>query len=235
MGTIETMDARAELKAVSKLGWIYIGLVVFSLAGTCVSVFAKVNPGPIAPIASVLTILVGFSAVFEPTLRSTQVQAKTTLLAVLLLSALIECIGLVTGFPFGSYKYTDKWVPTVLLDTIQFPLMVPFAWLLVVGASTVLCSRVRLPLLAASIVATGIDFAMEPVMVQKLGYWHWDYPGPLPGGASVLNPVGWLLTSWLIARLVSLSPQENRTTAGLVLGGHCLLTLGIGLMSGISR
>ena len=221
--------------AISTLGWVYLGLVLFSLGGTLLSKLTGLKPGPIAPVASALTIIVGFVAVFEPTLRMKQPQGKTTLIACLLLSAMVECIGIVTGFPFGSYTYTDKWVPTVMFDTFLFPVMLPFAWLLVVGGATVVCSKARLPLLAAAATATAVDFIMEPVMVGRLGYWHWTYPGPLPGGASPLNPIGWLLTSWFIARLISLTPQENRITSAAVLIGHVGLTLGIGAMAAIPR
>ncbi len=231
---MESMS-KAKNSAISVLGWTYIGLVVFSLCGTLLSKLTGLKPGPIAPVASALTILLGFLAVFEPALRIKEPHAKTTLFACLLLAGLIECIGIVTGFPFGSYTYTDKWVPTVLFDTFRFPVMLPFAWLLVVGGATVICNKARFPLLAAASIATAIDFIMEPVMVRKLGYWQWTYPGPLPGGASALNPIGWLLTSWIIARLVSLTPQENRITCAAVLTGHVALTLGIGAMAAIPR
>lgn len=52
--------------------------------------------------------------------------------AILVLSWLVEHVGVTTGFPFGGYHYTD----TLNLKIIGVvPLAVPFAWLLVVPAA----------------------------------------------------------------------------------------------------
>ena len=150
-------------------------------------------------------------------------------------SAGIELLGITTGFPFGRYSYTNVWQPTVEIGSKWLPLMLPFAWLLVVGASTTLCSKLRKPVLTAALLATMIDFLMEPVMTGPLRYWRWETRGPLPGGAAVLNPFGWFLTAYLVALLLSRMKLEKRATAALVLSGHLLLTIGIGAIAMIPR
>jgi uncharacterized membrane protein len=76
---------------------------------------------------------------------------------------------------------------------------------------------------------------MEPVMTGPLAYWHWLEKGPLPGGASLLNPIGWFLTSAAVAWIIAKTKQENRRVALVVLTGHLVLTFGIGAITLIPR
>ncbi|NJP07274.1 MAG: carotenoid biosynthesis protein [Chloroflexaceae bacterium] len=51
---------------------------------------------------------------------------------ILVMSWAVEHIGVITGFPFGTYHYTDVLLPK-LAGVV--PLAIPFAWLLVVPTS----------------------------------------------------------------------------------------------------
>lgn len=160
-------------------------------------------------------------------------RATLALALVLFLGAAVELIGVTTGLPFGRYIYTDRWWPTVPLpDGGRFPLLLPFAWFLVAGAAA-LAVRVRgLPgALLGGLLAAGVDLFMEPVMAGPLDYWRWLEPGPLPGGAPILNFVGWFATASLagaVLRALGSDAVEDVREPRIVLLGHLALTLGLG-------
>lgn len=223
----------------------YLGLVVFSLAGSLLSRVAHLDPGPIAPVAALLTLLFGTYASLKGYLGHNGPQGWGVALGVLVLGAGVELTGVATGYPFGRYRYTDHWWPTVTLERIgHFPLLVPVAWLLVVGSSTLAASamlhapRSRGPLaLASGLLAAVLDLAMEPVMAGPLDYWRWEHPSPLPGGAPLLNFVGWFVTASAGAAILlrggEVRVQDARDSRWVLLG-HVALTLGIGaILSGL--
>ena len=184
-------------------------------------------------MASLLTLGAGVFATFAGYVRAVP-HALPRLAAALALGATAEIVGLATGFPFGRYVYTDAWWPTVALPGIgSFPLALPFAWLLMAGASVLGLSPFR-PLpsaLLGGLLAALVDLLMEPAMTGPLGYWRWLAPGPLPGGAALANPFGW----WAVATLAGLvltvgAPRVAPATPRWVLGGFGLLILGLGAM-----
>ena len=167
----------------------YIGLVVFSIAGSALSKFANVDPGPIAPIASAATLIAGLAVLLR------DLKPRGAIVPVLIGGAAIELVGLATGRPFGSYEYTGAWIPVAPLPEVgHFPLLLPFAWFMVAGAATFLFP-IRVPCYLACFgavaVAATTDLVMEPVMVERLRYWTWNPQGPLPGGAPIANFAAW--------------------------------------------
>ncbi|HEY0865908.1 MAG TPA: carotenoid biosynthesis protein, partial [Fimbriimonas sp.] len=195
-----------------KLAQGYLGLVAFSLAGSALSQATGLDPGPIAPIASGLTILVGLAAVFRASQRDRSIQLAAV--GVLLLGAAVEVVGLETGFPFGYYAYTERWQPTVPVLGHPFPVLLPFAWLLVSGAAFFVAVRWvggsigAVP--AAAAIATAVDVPMEWTMAGGLRYWVWLERGPLPGGAPVANLLGWFGTSLLASLIFYLGGAAKR-------------------------
>jgi len=214
------------VKALSIWTKLFLGLVLFSLAGTLLKATAGVDPGPIAPVASLLTIAIGFIAL-------TQSAHWGYALAVLFVGASAEICGLYTGLPFGRYAYTERWWPIVELpDDHYFPILVPFAWFLVAGGCALAFKAVgKSSMILAPVIATLIDFLMEPVMVKVLGYWRWIEPGPLPGGAPWLNVAGWFLTSLIAAWILSKSKAKGSEDPVWVLVGFVLLITGLWLIS----
>ncbi len=120
------------------------------------------------------------------------------MLALFLVGLTVELVGLYSKFPFGEYRYTGEWQPSVQIPGgLEFPLLLPVAWVLVVGASTLILPSPcpwRRSLLAAAL-ATAIDFFMEPTMIHILQYWTW--PGHAGLYAPLTNAFGWFLTSLL--------------------------------------
>jgi putative membrane protein len=150
------------------------------------------------------------------------------LVALLIAFAIIEWLGVCTGFPFGRYSYTDRWWPAVALPNGGFyPLVVPFAWLMITGGSYLFA------------VAACLDLVMEQVMTSRLDYWRWTERGPLPGQAPVTNSAAWFglgvlsgTSLWLVQ---SRSSREGRwieaAQAGLlVIGCQFLLVLCLAIL-----
>jgi uncharacterized membrane protein len=139
--------------------------------------------------------------------------ARTALGLLLLVAATsvtFESLGLATGYPYGSYHYSDSLGPTLL----GVPFLVPLAWLMMTWPSWVLAERLARPArpgrraavrvaLAAAVFA-GWDVVLDPQMVQA-GYWTWEHPSPgLPGIDTVplTNLAGWLLAGAVLMLLL---------------------------------
>lgn len=202
---------------------VYAALILFSVAGTVAQAVTKINAGPIPAICSALLILIGVAAlVAEFAQRVSKARAYRIFMGILAVGAAAELIGLYTGLPFGVYEYTSVWQPTVSLPGgKQFPLLLPFAWFMIVGSSLLSARSV----IGGALLATFADFVMEPVIVYTLRYWTWEggtsgYPAP------ALNFVGWLLVSFIGCRLAR--PVLDRTLpsrAPLILAMYLALLL----------
>ena len=154
------------------------------------------------------------------------------------IGACAELLGIATGFPFGRYLYTDRWWPTLQFPSIgSFPVMLPFAWVLVVGCVYLACaSRLRgWTALAAAVIATLVDQAMEPTMTSTpLRYWRWDQTGPAEAGGSPLsNAAGWFGVSLLgrVCDAENAVPGEPAEQCFVWFGGFvCFGVVGFGFV-----
>lgn len=217
---------------------VYLALVASACAGTFATFLTGIQPGMIAPVLSALIILVGNFAVFRAAAAVIgKVHAAQGLGAVLTVGVLSELLGLYTGFPFGTYRYNEDWAPVVPMPGNHFfPLMLPLAWTMVVGAASLAASRTADPsgrqtwlpsVLSVALLATAVDFAMEPVMVDALGYWTWL--GPTHGfSAPWQNAIGWFFVSAigclpLTARLAGAKNRIESGAGALVLAGHLVV------------
>jgi putative membrane protein len=224
---------------------IFLGLTLFSIFGTILSHFTGLDPGPIKPAASIALILSGCWAVWTEAARLTSPKSATQSLGFLFaLGGASEIIGLYTGFPFGEYTYTANWFPTVPTPGDKnYPLLLPFAWTMIVGAAALAVAPFKRPILiilATAALATLVDFFMEPVMVKSLNYWSWQSPTH-SFEAPYQNAVGWFLVSALgvipFALSLAKSKQKALTVdAGiLTLFGHLWLMLVIGTVSQLNQ
>lgn len=218
----------------------FLGLVAFSLLGSLFSKLAKLDPGPIAPVASLLTLAAGLYAAFGAYWEVAARPWRRVGIA-LAIGAAAELVGLATGIPFGRYAYTTVWWPTLPLPGLgPFPLALPFAWLLTAGSATLAASKWLdpnvwpwwRPALLGGLLAAVLDLAMEPVMAGRLYYWRWLEPGPLPGGAPLANFFGWWGVGVLAGGvLVSGVPRVRSAAPVWVLGGFGVLVVGLGMVA----
>lgn len=210
---------------------VYLGLVVFSVAGSALTRLLHLQADLIAAVASALTIGAGAWTV----VRTCRPYGWP--LAAGLFGAAAEIVGLATGFPFGRYEYTRVWQPALFFGPLGwFPLLLPLAWLMVAGAAERLThplpAWIGVPLAAA--LAAGVDLLMEPAAAGSLNYWRWLDAGPLPGGAPWANLFGWFGVSAVGATLLRRTDapaSPARREAAIVLGAHLLMLGAVSLLT----
>src|SRR5580693_7060277 len=133
----------------------------------------------------------------------------------LVVGNIFENVGVRTGFPFGSYYFTDLMGPKLFAVPVQLGLaylgMAYLSWTLarvILGnmRSPVTGSRtVTLPLIAAFIMVAW-DFSQDPVWSTVLHLWIWRQGGAY-FGVPVSNFLGWYLTVYVFYQLFALYLQ----------------------------
>ncbi|MCF6734032.1 carotenoid biosynthesis protein [Blastococcus sp. KM273129] len=160
------------------------------------------------------------------------------LVLVALVSIAFESVGVATGFPYGTYSYSDVLGPTLL----GVPFLVPLAWLMMAWPSWLLGEVLARPVRAdrrrpariawAAAVFAAWDVVLDPQLVQA-GYWTWAHPSPgLPGIDTVplTNLAGWLLAGLVLMTLLDVLVERTarppRTGPGAPLLALAWMTLG---------
>ncbi|HET7011428.1 MAG TPA: carotenoid biosynthesis protein [Anaerolineales bacterium] len=120
-------------------------------------------------------------------------------------SLAFESVGVVTGWIYGPYHYTDLLGPRFLG---LVPYLIPVAWFMMIHPSQVIAERLLagrrlegwrrgLALSAlAAVVMTSWDLLMDPMMVW-MGAWVWEVPGAY-FGVPAHNYAGWLVTTVVV-------------------------------------
>lgn len=156
-------------------------------------------------------------------------------------AVVFEAVGLATGYPYGSYSYSDALGPTLL----GVPLLVPLAWLMMAWPSRVVAERLTARVrpgarrAARVAVAAGVfaawDVVLDPQLVQA-GYWTWADPTPgLPGIDTVplTNLAGWLLAGVVLMTLLDVVVARTALAAPPRSGdGPVLLVIGWMVLGG---
>jgi putative membrane protein len=127
-------------------------------------------------------------------------------------AGIVETLGVLSGWPFGPYRYTLVLAPSLPGGV---PLPVICAWLYVVAASVAI-TRALVPrspriwrVMMAALLSTALDGILEPVAVHIVAYWRWLVNGPYYG-VPISNFVGWLLLSTLFYWLVFSQPDAGQ-------------------------
>ena len=120
------------------------------------------------------------------------------------ISYVMEEMGVRTGWIFGHYHYGDM----LGFKLGHVPVLIPLSWFMMIYPSWVVARAllggvdVRRPAgmvilaLLAAVVMTGWDMVMDPPMAAA-GNWVWEGGGPY-FGVPVHNYFGWVLTTFLI-------------------------------------
>src|SRR2546421_4908417 len=121
----------------------------------------------------------------------------------------IEALGVGTGFPFGSYRYTAVLSPRL---PGGWRLGVTFAWLLIMIAvrgltvrpPLLLGGRWIISILMAALSATFLELEIEPVAFHLEHYRDWLAPGHLNYyGVPLMNFVAWFVVALVLSLLVN--------------------------------
>ncbi len=118
-----------------------------------------------------------------------------------LLVLFVEGIGVLTGFPYGHFFYSD------LMGIKIFglvPWAVPFAFIpLTLGTITIATQYVqkswKIILLSASLLVI-VDLVIDPILVY-LGIWIWLIPG-FYYGVPISNFIGWFITGLIASSIL---------------------------------
>lgn len=147
--------------------------------------------------------------------------AIAAFLASFTLSLASELAGTRTGFPFGSYQYTDQ-LGIKIAGLVPFN--IPTSWFYMLVASLVITSRISNAkdtntakwkwAVIAALILTAWDVSMDPAMVRT-NHWMWltgnhtegsalvqFFTQPVFYGMPLSNWLGWLLTGVVVARVM---------------------------------
>jgi len=136
----------------------------------------------------------------------------------------IESLGLHTGWPFGTYKYDSSLGG----EFFGVPLVVPFAWVMMVHPALMAARRVSTHwvFLYGGALLAAWDLFLDPQMVAA-GRWTWEVPGahvPFTPNIPLSNAFGWLLSGIaIIAFLHLILPRERRKDSASLAAVDALL------------
>src|SRR5690242_726284 len=103
------------------------------------------------------------------------------LIAIASLGFVVEVLGVRLAVPFGAYAYTEALRPQLF----KVPLVIAFAWMVLVAyvKQMLLYFNLRfwVELTIAAAWMTAIDLLIDPLAVNKLGYWQWVGAGSYYG------------------------------------------------------
>ena len=188
--------------------WIVFGIYFSVGVGLMLTRFSP----PFGPLSDFLFIFFAALVVFLTEARI--IGWGRTLLAftwVAVVSGIIESIGTLSGFPFGSYSYTEAFGPRL---SGLLPLAIPLAWWLVLMPVYRLLESLRQDstivfIALVAFVVTAVDLVIEPVAVVIKGYWIW-HDGGFYYGVPWTNFFGWVLTAVILSvGLNRLLPQSD--------------------------
>jgi len=191
------------------LFWSLLGLI-FTFAHLTPTTFGRLHLPPdletfvdlcIENGDPILIILAFFNTHLHAARQWTGGVARRWAFIILLCAYLIETAGTLTSIPFGDYRYTDKFGPSIWPGPtlLTVPITIPLAWhviitnaLFIVRAAAPHLSRLG-EALAAGAICTAYDFILEPFATRVKGYWIWNN-----GSVPLLNYVSWFVLSALL-------------------------------------
>lgn len=147
------------------------------------------------------------------------------LVSVALFGYFIELTGVHTGWPFGVYSY-DSSLSVALFEV---PLVVPFAWVMMVHPALVAARRVtsKWTFIYGGALLAGWDLFLDPQMVSA-GRWTWEVTGahiPFVPDVPLSNFFGWLLAGCAIVAFLNVAlPFERRKESASLRAVTILLT-----------
>jgi putative membrane protein len=135
----------------------------------------------------------------------------------------IETVGLLTGFPYTHFAYTDALGPKLFGVT---PLLLPLAYVPLVLGALWLARRERVTpwrfLVLVALALFAVDFVLDPGAVA-MGFWTFETTG-VYYGVPALNFAGWLF-SGLLAGSIALAFVKTKRAPPALLVSSMLLSL----------
>lgn len=151
----------------------------------------------------ILIILAFFNTHLHAARQWSSGVARRWAFTILLCAYVIETVGTLTSIPFGDYRYTDKFGPSLWPGStlLTVPITIPLAWHVIVTNALFIVRSVAprfsalAEALAAAAICTVYDFILEPFATTVKGYWIWN-----GGSVPLLNYISWFVLSALLIR-----------------------------------
>ncbi|MDQ7028941.1 MAG: carotenoid biosynthesis protein [Ardenticatenia bacterium] len=192
---------------VSRAHWVVLALLGLYVLSTLYIVIRLIVPLPFFFVLLPLSTLAFFAfSLTHAGLTLGWPRAVLFLAVTLLISSVLEGVGVATGLVYGAYAYTDRLGPKVLG---LVPIYVPLAWFMMGYAAYALVARAAAALglspgwradvwvaLVGALAMTAWDLTMDPLMVSG-GHWVWHTPGDY-FGIPPSNYAGWMVTTFTI-------------------------------------
>jgi uncharacterized membrane protein len=146
----------------------------------------------------------------------------------LVIGNVVENVGVLTGFPFGRYYFTDAMGPKIFLVPIFLGLaylgMGYLSWTLarvIVGdpEGPLLGPRVVTVPLVGALIMTAWDFCQDPIWGTVVHAWVWVHGGSY-FGVPVSNFVGWYLHVYVLYQLFALYLRGRPVTTATLTAGY---------------
>lgn len=143
-----------------------------------------------------------------------------------------ETIAIKTGLPSGRFNYSDG-LGTKFLNTT--PLAVMLAYPAIILGAYWLARKFGKPLalLLTPVFAIIVNVVLDPAMV-KLEFWSRETPGPY-FGVPVINFVGWLISGFIAALLLSWLWGNNPIKRGAAYSVFGILLFWTGVNIGVEQ
>ncbi|WP_119066732.1 carotenoid biosynthesis protein [Rubrobacter indicoceani] len=144
----------------------------------------------------------------------------------------IEAVGVVTGFPYGGFEYSDA-LGGKFFGLVPYLLPVSYVPLVIgaVGAAWRFGSSRLAWVFRSALLLILLDGVLDPGAVQ-LGFWSWSEDG-LYYGVPLSNYFGWLLSGVIASYLLTLFTRFGRSDvlprAGMLDGAILGLAFWIGV------
>lgn len=168
-----------------------LGVFIASAVMLLITFFLVVLPPSyhIPIVSSAFIVLLALPA-FGVALRADVKRGLFAILAIGAFSILIESIGILTGFPYSSFTYSD----TIGMKLGVVPWTVFFAWPPLVFGTWAFAKKLwpKHALWLAPLLLVAVDVVLDPVNTA-LGFWIWAKDG-LFYGVPLVNFAGWLFS-----------------------------------------
>lgn len=130
------------------------------------------------------------------------------LIVLSIIPVLIETLAIITGFPYGDFKYGES-LGWLLFDLV--PPTISFAYLPILLGSIFVASRITKKFLQLSVLASLfnllVDLVIDPAAVH-IGFWSYTTKGFF-FGVPLSNFIGWILTGCIYVGLFYLMVGEE--------------------------
>ncbi|KYC44366.1 MAG: hypothetical protein APG12_01176 [Candidatus Methanofastidiosum methylothiophilum] len=163
-------------------------------------------------------VFLSFPTYFYLIIKTNPTKAISTILILSIFSMIIETIGVLTSFPYGSFSYTQSLGPKIGV----VPWTVSFGWVPLVIASWTLTERlintetsILKKAVLGSVTITIFDLVLDPGAVA-LKFWVWS-PQGVYYNVPISNFVGWLLSGFIGMIIILTTLKTEKPNNNLLL------------------